>query len=649
MNEKYLKRDISWLSFNQRVMMESYRRKIPLSEQVLFLGIAGSNLDEFFQVRYPVTFQPENKREREELANRQQLENKLHKFLENYYKCTKRFLKEHPIIHYYDGLDKETKEQCDKYFKRMIYPTLQVITLDGRSTFQPTNGLYVLVHTVDKDLRGYYNYIEIPKKLSRFIALPGKNFVIPIESIIYGNLKYLIKNRTIVDKVTVHVLHSAEVYVQSNEYQNPFDMIARTLKERRRSWVTFLELDHKTSMKILPVEANTYVSYNKLVRLSDLKSIPTTIYSEKDRPRQFSPYNTLPNGSMFQIINEKDRLLLHPYESYETSVVRFLEEASRDPNVVSIKITLYRVSNHSRIIDALLHAADQGKSVTVLIELKARFDEQHNMEISQILSEGGVRLVYTKPNIKTHAKLCLVTRMEQNETKIYSHIGTGNYSESNAKQYTDYSLFTANQDIGYDLTRFFNILTSNQDTFKSRYIIYAPHNMRETINQCIDQEIKRAKENKKAQIVCKCNALTDSKIADKLIHAAKAGVKVKLIIRGACILRPMKNLKIYSIVGRWLEHSRVLLFGYGKRATLYIGSSDLMYRNLSLRNELMIRIDDPEIRNRIMYHLNAYLMDTVNRTMILDNYKYQYVTDQKHQYDSQEMMRQEAKKRAALL
>lgn len=649
MNGKYLKRDISWLSFNQRVMMESYRRKIPLSEQVLFLGITGSNLDEFFQVRYPVTFRPENKREREELADRQQLENKLHKFLENYYKCTKRFLKEHPIIHYYDGLNKETKEQCDKYFKRIIYPTLQVITLDGRSTFQPTNGLYVLVHTIDKDLHGYYNYIEIPKKLSRFIALPGKNFVIPIESIIYGNLKYLIKNRTVVDKVTVHILHSAEVYVQSNEYQNPFDMIARTLKERRRSWVTFVELDHKTSMKILPVEANTYVSYNKLVRLSDLKSIPTTIYSEKDLPRQFSPYNTLPNGSIFQIINEKDRLLLHPYESYETSVVRFLEEASRDSNVVSIKITLYRVSNHSRIIDALLHAADQGKSVTVLIELKARFDEQHNMEISQILSEGGVRLVYTKPNIKTHAKLCLVTRVEQNETKIYSHIGTGNYSESNAKQYTDYSLFTANQDIGYDLTRFFNILTSNQDTFKSRYIIYAPHNMRETINQRIDQEIKRAKENKKAQIVCKCNALTDSKIADKLVHAAKAGVKVKLIIRGACILRPMKNLKIYSIVGRWLEHSRVLLFGYGKRATLYIGSSDLMYRNLSLRNELMIRIDDPEIRNRIMYHLNAYLMDTVNRTAILDNYKYQYVTDQKHHYDSQEMMHQEAKKRAALL
>jgi polyphosphate kinase len=325
-----------------------------------------------------------------------------------------------------------------------------------------------------------------------------------------------------------------------------------------------------------------------------------------------------------------------------------LNEAAIDPNVLSIKIALYRVSDNSEIISALLKAADTGKLVVVMVELKARFDEHHNIEISRILTEGGVRIVYTKPNLKTHAKLCLVTRKEKGKLKIYSHVGTGNYSESNAKQYSDYSYFTAKQDTGYDLSRFFNLMCSNQEPFKSNHITYAPYNMRSVIINQIDREIKNAKKKKKAYIVCKCNSFTDDKIADKIIEAAKAGVKIGLIIRGACILEPMKNIKIYSIVGRFLEHSRVYIFGYGSKARVFIGSSDIMYRNLNLRNELLLRVENKEIKSRIQNHIKWYLEDTINRRKILNGYKYEMVVPNKGEkpFSAQEAMIKEAKKLA---
>ena len=316
--------------------------------------------------------------------------------------------------------------------------------------------------------------------------------------------------------------------------------------------------------------------------------------------------------------------------------------------MVSIRICLYRVSSRSEIIDALLKAADTGKLVTVLVELKARFDEKHNMQISNILRKGGIRIIYTKADIKTHAKVCLVTRMEKKGLRIYSHIGTGNYSESNSKLYTDYSYFSADRELGEELTQFFNILTSDQGDFKSHRVWYAPYNMKSEILDAIEGQIKRAKKGKKAEITVKCNALTDESVANKLIEAARDGVKLRLIVRSACIIQPQKNIEIYSIVGTYLEHSRVYIFGprNSKDCTVLIGSADLMYRNLSRRNELLIKVEQEDLKKRILNHIDLYLHDTVNRRRILPNYKYEDVKPDKKEdpLDCQAEFRKEAKK-----
>lgn len=645
---KYLNRDISWLSFNERVLDET-KKNIPLAEKVMFLGIVSSNLDEFLQVRYPTalaTMEPE-------LSDKFQKKLKAH--MVKVIQQTDKFLEKHRIIRKIADLNKDTQKDLDKYFRSNVYPTIQAITVRKSKQLNPIAGLYLLVITKDSNEDETVNYIELPRSIPRFIPIKNKNYVVTLEDLISSNLKYIFHDRKIVEHCAFSIIRSAEVYVQADDYADPFDLISRTLHERNRAWITRVEVTtHRKKLikiikDILPLSDDTMlVADGRSIMMSDLKKIDSSIYGEEDKARKFSPYNTFPSGSIFKYIKSEDRLAFHPYESFQSTVVRFIEEAAEDPDVVSIKISLYRVSDHSKIIDALLKAADRGKLVTVLVELKARFDEHHNIEISKILEEGGVRLVYTKPNIKTHAKVCLVTRKEKGKIRIYSHIGTGNYSEGNGKLYTDYSYFTANQDIGFDLSRFFNILTSDQGTFKSKHIIYAPHNMRDTIVELIDHEISKSKKKKSARIVCKCNALSDEKIADKLVLAAKEGVKVILIIRGACILEPRKNLQIYSIVGRWLEHSRILAFGVGKQTEIYIGSSDLMYRNLSLRNELMIHVENDDIKARILKHIKMYLEDTVNRRAIKPDYGYEDIQlDRKEKkFNSQEEMAKEAKKLA---
>jgi polyphosphate kinase len=645
---KYLLRDISWLSFNERVLDETNRKDLPLGEKVLFLGITNSNLDEFMQVRYPACV---NSLSNKELTNvSTAIKNHIAKVNKTYQK----FIQSRKLIRRINELNDKNKKQVVKFFKNNIYPTLNVMTITKQKTLSLHSGMYLLVITEDKDENDKINYIEIPKTLDRFIQVKNEKFCIKIEDLIKHNLKYIFHNRKIKNSCTFTITRSAEVYIQYNDYMDPIELVSKTLFERQNSWITRVEVDtsNKSLLKhlkeFLPITPNTLLISEGTVQLSDLKHIPSSIYSDANKIRKFEPYNTIPKGNIFDYIKEEDRLVFHPYESFQSSVVRFLNDASTDPDVVSIKITLYRVSDNSEIISALLKAADTGKLVTVMVELKARFDEHHNVQISRILTEGGVRIVYTKPNVKTHAKVCLVTRKEKNgKLRIYSHVGTGNYSESNAKQYSDYSYFTAKQDTGYDLSRFFNLMCSDQEPFKSNHITYAPYNMRDVIMNQIDKEIKKAKNKKNGYIVCKCNSFTDDKIANKIVEASKAGVKVDLIIRGACILEPMKNIKIYSIVGRFLEHSRVYVFSSGRNARVFIGSSDIMYRNLNLRNELLIRVENKEIKARIQNHIKWYLADTVNRRKILKGYKYENVLPKGNKpFSSQEAMIKEAKKLA---
>lgn len=643
---KLMDRNISWLRFNNEVSDET-KKDIPLAERVMFHGITHSNLDEFLMVRYPIAVSSYSEKELAEFTEA------ISKHYSSVINRWRKFNKDHHIIRPIKELGDRGKKWSEKFFKEDIYPTLQPITVDKSRQANLHAGIYLLVVTENKDTeRELINYIEIPRNISRFIQVPDKDYCIAIEDLIISNLKYIFKDRKIIDAFAFSIIRSAEVYSHNDQYLNPLTQIIKTLKEREKAWITRVEVAtmDKKSIKLLrnmlQINLKTLIFNTEMVKLADLKSIPSSIYSDKDKARKLTPYNTWPSTSVFEYIRKEDRLAFHPFESYQTTMVRFLEEATEDPDVVSIKITLYRVSDNSKIIDALLQAADKGKIVTVLIELKARFDEHHNIEVSKALQEGGVRIVYTDPNMKTHAKVCLITRKEKKGIRTYAQVGTGNYSESNAKQYTDYSYFTCDPEVCSDLTRFFNLLTSDQGRFKSQRIVYAPYNMRDEIDENIDREIKRAKKGKSAKIICKCNSLTDDKIAEKLVEAAKAGVKVTLIVRGACIVHQSKNMKVYSIVGRFLEHSRLYIFGAGKEARIYLGSADIMHRNLSLRNELLIRITNRSIQERLYNHINVYLKDNTNKRTIMDKYEYRDPVRKKDEkpYTAQEIFIKEAKK-----
>lgn len=649
-----LNRDLSWLKFNERVMDEAAAGRHTLQDEVVFHGIVRSNLDEFLQTRYPATIgmydEAGLKEFRKAIVDHY---NTLNSSWNHYNDCNSRFV--------FDETAMNTVERqfLKKYFRENIYPCLQPVTISSNKMIDPRNGLTVFVVTKDDD-QTYMNYVEIPKNLPRFIISPNKKYVIPIEVFVMYNLDYLFKGVKIVSSSVFRILRSAEVYVQPDSVKDQYELIEKTLKEREKSWITMLEVAGKKEQidllkTIIPITNDTIVLACKpyeFIALGDLKKIPDEIFSEEERTKALVPTNPFPNDTkILDYIRSGDRLVFHPYESYRDTFVRFIEEAADNADVISIKITLYRVANKSRIIDALIKAAENGKQVTVLVELKARFDEGHNMQISRILKEAGVRLVYGAPELKTHAKLCLVTAMQNGKTTIYSHIGTGNYNESNAKIYTDYSYFTADQVIGYDLTRFFNLLTSTQEKFKSKKIFYAPYNLREEIDLQIEKQIKLAKKKKSARITFKCNSLTDDRIAKKLIEAADAGVDVTLIIRGACVVPHHDKIKVYSIVGRFLEHSRVYLFGYGYNESLYIGSNDIMYRNLNRRNELMLKIEDTPIKRRLKKHLKFYIDDNVCRRTRIGDYDYfwEYDMIKNSPYkakDCQEKFIKEAQRRA---
>lgn len=647
-NIPFVSRDTGTLSFNSRVADEAYKKRNTLGDRVMFLGIANSNLNEFFQVRYPVAV--------EELSEKElgALDDEVAEFYKDLVDKFHKFNKEHKILRKVKNLDKDDLKWSEKYFKQNIFPALLPVTVDKARQADIREGLYLMVITEDKDDNESIGYIEIPNGLDRFIPIPGKHAVIAIEDLIKQNLKSVIRGRKIVKAFPFTIMRSAETFVQPDRYMDPYELIKETLHEREKSWITKLEIGTsdksciKKFRKIIQLDANTTIFSVDTIRLSDLKKIPASIYKDQDKPKTFDPYDTFPDENVFDYIRRSDRLCFHPYESYDSSMVRFLETAAVDPDVTSIRICLYRVANRSRIIDALLRAADSGKLVTVLIELKARFDEKHNMQLATILKESGVRIIYTKPDIKTHAKVCLVTRQEKKGLRIYSHIGTGNYSETNSKLYTDYSYFTADQEMGEDLTKFFNLLTSDQSDFKSRKIAYAPYNLKSTIVEEINRQIKRAKEGKNAQIIIKCNGLTDEGVANRLVEAAKAGVQVTLIVRSACIIQPQKNIRIYSIVGRFLEHSRIYVFGPKKNCTVYIGSSDMMTRNLSRRNELLIQVTEDGPKKRILSHVNTYLNDTVDRREIGPKCSYKQVEPKKGEKPicAQEVFIKEAKKMA---
>lgn len=642
---RFINREISWLSFNRRVIEEAHNHDHPLFERLRFMSIAAQNLEEFFMVRVAgLKVQVEREvssRSIDGLTPVQQLEAINHeseKIVDSLYETwddLRAELKKNDIeIVDPKSLTKREKEWVRQLFENEVFPVLSPIAVDTSHPFPfiPNKGLAVAFLVQDKKRKEQGEAIvRIPEHFDRLYALPGSTArYILVEDMITMFADDMLFPDPI--KVTEHavfrILRDSEIEIEE-EAEDLTRTFESALKRRRRGNVIQLFVNRDAESEIVD-----FLSYHLQVHPFDILSVEGMIgladtaglISDHRRDLLFDPFNPrFPErikdfgGDCFAAIQQKDIVIHHPFESFDV-VVQFLRQAARDPHVIAIKQTLYRTSDDSPIVAALIEAAEAGKSVTALVELKARFDEEANIRWAKDMERAGVQVVYGFLDLKTHAKVSLVIRREGRHLRSYAHFGTGNYHPYTAKVYTDLSYFTCDKDLCHDTTLLFNYMTGYAKPVDMKSLCIAPMNLREQIVTEIENEIAFAKDGKPASIWFKCNSLLDSKIIDKLYEASQAGVHVELIVRGICTLRPgipgfSENIRVKSVVGRFLEHSRIYCFGNGKdmpsrKAKIYISSADMMTRNLDRRIETLIPIHNKTVHKQILDQIMmAYLKD----------------------------------------
>lgn len=646
--ERFFNRELSWLAFNARVLEEAFNENHPVLERLRFLSISGSNLDEFFTVR--VAGLRGHVREgittlsQEGLTPAQQLkliDNKAKKLLADQQRCWRDLkplmAEENVSVIQAEDLSEFESNWLESEFLKNIFPILTPLTLDPAHPFPfiPNLGFVLCFDLEHKDGTQMTTLLPVPIKIGRFIRLPnesanpedtdkpviaqiGANRFIALEQVLATFLHHLFPHHKIANKGSFRILRDSDVELEE-EAEDLVRVFESMLKRRRRGDVIRIKVDAATPEHMrelfcdrLDVPRRSIIDIDGILGVAQVASL-----IPEDRPElQFEAYEPrFPErirehgGDCFAAIREKDIVVHHPYESFDV-VVQFLKQAVADPDVIAIKQTVYRTSTVSPIVDALIEAAEAGKNVTALIELKARFDEEANLHLARKLERAGVSVVYGFFEYKTHAKLSYVVRQESGEAKTYTHVGTGNYHPFTAKVYTDLSLFTCDAAIGRDAARVFNYITgyAKPDSFEKFAV--APINAREKITDLIDQEIKHAKAHRPAAIWAKMNSLVDGRLIDKFYEASQAGVQIDLVVRGICCLRPglvnlSENIRVKSIIGRFLEHSRIYCFGNGKplpsdQAKVYISSADLMPRNINRRVEVFCPIENPTVHNQIL-------------------------------------------------
>jgi polyphosphate kinase len=666
----YLNRDLSWIEFNHRVLQESQDTDNLLLERARFLAIVSSNLDEFMSVRVAgIQDQIRAGYTKKDFTGYtpsglyKRLLKKVSKIITEQYRTfrdiSRQLNKKGLYFSEYEDLNIAQKQAMEQYYQDIIFPVLTPMAVDQSRPFPLVHSKFVYLSVVLSRIQGnedepYFAILQIPYNLERCIPLPHrsnskKRQFILIEEVIKQHIHTLFSGYTPIAVHEFRIIRNSDLTINEDGAEDLLEEIEKELRKRRSGSPVSLEVEkgiHPYALSELQAEFEITDSIFEIDGPLDLNFLQNFAGSLKgfshlsNRPIEpVYPMEFDENDDFFEVLRERDVLVYHPYESFE-AVTDFITQASEDEHVMAIKMTLYRVSGNSPLIQALATAAESGKQVTVVVELKARFDEERNIAWARKLEKSGCHVVYGLIGLKTHAKITLIVRQEGRDLQRYVHVGTGNYNDSTAKIYTDLSLFTSNHNIGLDASELFNQMTGYSTDYDWDAITVAPSNMSTTLFSLIRREAEHAAIGKPARIIAKMNSLSNQEMIDELYAASQAGVQIDLIIRGVCCLRPgvaglSENITVRSIVDRFLEHSRIYHFENGGVSEVWLSSADWMTRNLTRRIELMCPVYDPHIQKLVFEILNLSLQDNVKARFLQSNGNYEFANDKKAPFRSQ--------------
>lgn len=670
----YINRELSWLQFNHRILAEARNKQLPLFERLKFLAISASNLDEFFMVRVARVedniYDGLTKKDLSGLTPKEQLKailEQTHEFMNLQYSTYQRSLiptlnANHIMLLDSEGLDDEQRRFVDDYYQFNVKPVLTPMAVDASRPFplilNKTLNIAVLL---DKNGEQGFATVQVPSVLDRLIRIPdcdGATCYMFLEDIIAMHLQDLFDSYQIVAYAPYRITRNAGFELDEDDTENLLTEVEKKLKKRRTGEAIRLEVAQNIDEVLyrflkneLDIKKNSVYYINGPLDLTFLFKF----YGINVAPElKFEPFKPMPSPMfddrpIFDQIRDKDLFVHLPYEQFDP-VLDFVSSAANDPDVLAIKQTLYRVSGHSPIIAALAKAAENGKQVTVLVEVKARFDEENNIIWAKKLEKAGCHVIYGLLGLKTHSKITLVVRREEEGIKRYVHLGTGNYNDSTAKVYTDLGIFTCSDAIGEDASALFNMISGYSEPKQWNRLAIAPIWLRDKFYALIQRETDHAKNGRPAKIVAKMNSLIDKNMISKLYEASMAGVKIELIVRGICGLRPgipglSENISVRSIVGQFLEHSRIYYFYNDGQEEIYLSSADWMPRNLDRRVEILFPVESEEIQTRVKEILEMQLNDTIRASVMNSDGSYDRIDLRgKVRFDSQEYFVQSAKK-----
>ncbi|KAB3531785.1 RNA degradosome polyphosphate kinase [Alkaliphilus serpentinus] len=667
-SENYINRELSWLEFNDRVLKEAKDKNNPLFERLKFLSIVSSNLDEFFMVRVASlkdqVHAGYHKKDPSGLTPKEQLRDisiRTHKLVAEAYNTYSRSLipklrKKGILLLDKRSLTLEDGDYLKNYYYKYIYPVLTPMAVDSSRPFplilNKSLNIGVLVKDSDQLL---FATVQVPSVLDRIIEIPskgeGKKFIL-LEEVITLFIKELFIGKRIIFAYPYRITRNTDLPIEEEEAEDLLIEIEKSLKKRKWGEAVRLEIDGAADELLIDILKNALEIHDKdIYRIRgpiDLTFMEHFYSLEGYEGLKYKPFKPQlidallsTNKSIFERIKEGDIFLHLPYDSFQP-VVEFVKEASKDPDVLAIKQTLYRVSGDSPIVKALVEAAERGKQVTVVVELRARFDEEVNIQWAKKMEKAGCHVLYGFKNLKTHAKITLVVRREKEGICRYVHLSTGNYNDITARLYTDVGIFTAKREYGVDASKIFNFLSGFSEVPHLKKLNMAPYDLRQKLYEMIAREISFAEKGLKAKVIIKVNSLVDEEMIDKLYQASTAGVEIELIVRGICCLRPgienlSGNIRVRSIVGRFLEHSRIFYFYNNGKEEVYFSSADLMPRNLNRRIELLFPVDSSIIKEKIIGILDIELRDTMKARLLNSDGSYKRVDKRgKEKMDSQQ-------------